>query len=56
MYVYSIYATEGCLVMSEQLSTHSSEMNQLTLQSNAQAQLDVLKKDKSTKEECIRRM
>lgn len=38
------------------ISQLSSEMNRLHLQSSAQAQLDVLKKDKATKEENIRRL
>lgn len=38
------------------ISELSSEMVQLTQQSTAQAQLDVLKKDKSSKEENIRRL
>lgn len=42
--------------MEAKISELSSEMNQLTLQSSAQAQLDVLKKDKSSKEENIRRL
>lgn len=38
------------------ISELSSEMNRLHLQSSARAQLDVLKKDKVTKEEQIRRL
>ena len=38
------------------LEFFSSEMNRLHLQSSARAQLDVLKKDKVTKEEQIRRL
>nr|XP_022328065.1 DNA repair protein RAD50-like isoform X1 [Crassostrea virginica]XP_022328067.1 DNA repair protein RAD50-like isoform X1 [Crassostrea virginica] len=38
------------------ISDLSSEMNRLHLQSSARAQLDVLKKDKVTKEEQIRRL
>lgn len=39
-----------------QMNERSLEMNQLTLQSSAQAELDVLKKDKASKEENIRRL
>ncbi|XP_033743546.1 DNA repair protein RAD50-like [Pecten maximus] len=39
-----------------QIGELSSEMNRLHLQSSAQAQLDVLKKDKISKEETIRRL
>ncbi|VDI79249.1 DNA repair protein RAD50 [Mytilus galloprovincialis] len=44
------------LELDAKISQLSSEMNRLHLQSSAQAQIDVLKKDKGSKEENIRRL